>query len=307
MKGACAAAMVSARILSQLEEPIENSVEFWFTADEEIGGADGARWLSESKTFQGEVCVIGDGNGGGNENPSIDLGCKGGTATTLVARGKTAHGSTPHLGENAISKLIKAIPWVERIADYRLELPPELDGPVESSIKFYLENHDIHTEEQREATRRLFNYPTVTCNIIHAGVKRNVVPDYAEAEFDIRLTPGSKPLKVKDRIEELVKESGIPGLEVSVRAGKTAGYHESPDSVFADKFAETIESVTGKSPVFKILTGGTDAIAIKNFTGIPCLGYGTSLTGMAHQPDEYVTVENLVLGVKVYAGFPLLY
>jgi acetylornithine deacetylase/succinyl-diaminopimelate desuccinylase-like protein len=28
---------------------------------------------------------------------------------------------------------------------------------------------------------------------------------------------------------------------------------------------------------------------------------------MAHQPDEYVTVENLVLGVKIYAGFPVLY
>ena len=307
MKGACAAAMVSARILSELEEPLENNVEFWFTADEEIGGGDGARWLSETKRFKGEVCVIGDGNGGGKDNPSIDLGCKGGAGTKLIARGQTAHGSTPHLGDNAISKLIKAIPWVEKLKDYRLELPKELDGPVDSSIKFYLENHDIHTEEQREATRRLFNYPTVTCNIISAGVKRNVVPDYAEAEFNIRLTPGSKPLIVKKRIEELVKESGIPGLEVSVAARETAGYHESPDSVFAQKFSETIQTITGKSPVFKILTGGTDAIAIKNYTGIPCLGYGTSLTGMAHQPDEHITVENLVLGVKIYAGFPLLY
>jgi succinyl-diaminopimelate desuccinylase len=307
MKGSCAAAMVSARILSELEDPLDNNIEFWFTADEEIGGGEGARWLSETKRFKGDVCVIGDGNGGGKDNPSIDLGCKGGAGTKLMARGKTAHGSTPHLGDNAISKLIEAIPWVEKLKDYRLELPAELDGPVESSVNFYLENHDIHTEEQREATRRLFNYPTVTCNIISAGVKRNVVPDYAEAEFDIRLTPGSKPLMVKKRIEELVKESGIPGLEVSVAARETAGYHESPDSEFAHKFSETIQRITGKSPVFKILTGGTDAIAIKNFTGIPCLGYGTSLTGMAHQPDEYVTVENLVLGVKIYAGFPVLY
>jgi len=307
MKGACAAAMVSARILTELEKPLKNNVEFWFTADEEIGGGDGARWLSETKTFKGDVCVIGDGNGGGKDNPSIDLGCKGGAGTKLIARGQTAHGSTPHLGDNAISKLIEAIPWVEKLKDYRLDLPADLDGAVESSVKFYLENHDIHTEEQREATRRLFNYPTVTCNIISAGVKRNVVPDYAEAEFDIRLTPGSKPLMVKKRIEELVKESGIPGLEVSVSARETAGYHESPDSAFAHKFSETIQKITGKSPVFKILTGGTDAIAIKNYTGIPCLGFGTSLTGMAHQPDEHVTIENLVLGVKIYAGFPVLY
>jgi len=28
---------------------------------------------------------------------------------------------------------------------------------------------------------------------------------------------------------------------------------------------------------------------------------------MAHQPDERISIENLVLGVKVYSWFPLLY
>ncbi|RLI09485.1 hypothetical protein DRO42_04145, partial [Candidatus Bathyarchaeota archaeon] len=182
MKGACAAAMVSARILSELGE-LPNSVEFWFTADEEIGGGDGARWLAETGRFKGDVCVIGDGNGGGLELPSIDLGCKGGAGTRLVARGKTAHGSTPFLGDNAIEKLIKAIPWVKKIGDFRLELPPELEEPIRSSIEF-MEKTLTLTEEQRKALERVFHYPTVTCNIISGGVKRNMVPDYAEAEFD---------------------------------------------------------------------------------------------------------------------------
>ncbi|MFB0558908.1 MAG: M20 family metallopeptidase [Candidatus Bathyarchaeia archaeon] len=306
MKGACAAAMVSARILNEFG-PLDNSVEVWFTADEEVGGVDGARWLAESGRLKGDVCVIGDGNGGGKELPSIDLGCKGGAGTRLVARGKTAHGSTPYLGDNAISKLIKVIPWVEKIKDYRLELPKELDGPIASSIDFYMRTQKIETQEQREAIKRLFHYPTVACNIINGGVKTNVVPDYAEAQFDIRLTPGSKPLKVKQRIEELVNEAGVLGVEAIVRARETAGYHEPPDSAFANQLAETLERVTGKKPVFKILTGGTDAVSIKHFTEIPCLGYGTSLTGMAHQPDEHVTIENLVLGIKVYTSFPLIY
>ncbi len=306
MKGACAAAMVSARILNEFGL-LDNNVEFWFTVDEEIGGVDGARWLAESGRLKGDVCVIGDGNGGGRELPSIDLGCKGGAGTKLISRGKTAHGSTPYLGDNAIRKLIEVIPWVEKIKNYRLELPKELEGPIASSIDFYMRTQKIETQEQKEAVKRLFHYPTVACNIINGGVKTNVVPDYAEAQLDIRLTPGSKPQKVKERIEELVKEAGVPGVEAIVRAGETAGYHESPDSPFANQLAETLEKATGKKPVFKILTGGTDAVSIKQFTGIPCLGYGTSLTGMAHQPDEYVTVENLVLGIKVYAGFPLAY
>jgi succinyl-diaminopimelate desuccinylase len=306
MKGACAAAMVSARILSHLGEPLPNPIEFWFTADEEIGGGEGARWLSETGHLKGDVCVIGDGNGGGPDHPSIDLGCKGGARTTLVARGKTAHGSTPFLGDNAISKLIEVIPWVEKIGEYELELPKELDAPIESSIEFMKATQEL-TPEQERAVDRVFNYPTVTCNIINGGVKINVVPDYAEAQFDIRLTPGSRPLKVKERIEELVREAGVPGVEAEVSAGETAGYHESPNSVFAHRLAETVERVTGRRPSFKILTGGTDAISIKRFTGIPCLGYGASLTGQAHQPDERVTIENLVLGVKVYSAFPLIY
>jgi len=306
MKGACAAAMVAARILNGLKEPLPNNVEFWFTADEEIGGGDGARWLSETKRFQGDVCIIGDGYAGGRDYPCIDLGCKGGTPTKLIARGKTAHGSTPFLGDNAITKLTKAVPWVEKIKDFRLDLPPELEEPIKSTIEFMQKNLTI-TGEQAEALERAFHYPTVSCNIISGGVKRNVVPDYAEAEFDIRLTPGSKPLRVKDRIEELVKEAGIDGIEVSVMARETAGYYESPDTPFARQLSETIHKVTGRVPSFKILTGGTDAVSIKHFTGIPCLGYGTGLTGMAHQPNEHISIDNLVLGVKVYSAFPLIY
>jgi len=306
MKGACAAAMVAARILSGLEEPLPNNVEFWFTADEEIGGGDGARWLAETNRFQGDVCVIGDGYSGGRDFPCIDLGCKGGATTKLIARGKTAHGGTPFLGDNAITKLIKAIPWVEKVKDFRLDLPPELEAPIKSTVEFMLKNLAL-TDEQAEALKRAFHYPTVTCNIVSGGVKRNVVPDYAEAVFDIRLTPGSKPLKVKERIEKLVREADIPGVEVSVDAGETAGYYESPDISFARQLAETVQKVTGRRPIFKILTGGTDAISIKRFNGIPCLGYGTSMTGMAHQPDEHNTIDNLVLGAKVYSAFPLLY
>ncbi|MCW3992711.1 MAG: M20/M25/M40 family metallo-hydrolase [Candidatus Bathyarchaeota archaeon] len=306
MKGACAAAMVAARILSGLEEPPPNKVKFWFTADEEIGGGDGARWLAETGCLRGDVCVIGDGYAGGLDNPSIDLGCKGGAPTRLVARGRTAHGSTPYLGENAIMKLMEAIPWVERIGDFRLELPREPEEPIRSSVEFILKTQALDGD-QTEAVRRIFHHPTVSCNIISGGVKRNVVPDHAEAVFDIRLTPGSRPLKVKARIEELVREAGIPGVEVSVSAGETAGYYESPDTPFASQLAETVQKVTGRRHAFKILTGGTDAVSIKRYTSIPCLGYGTSMVGQAHQPDERNAIENLVLGAKVYSAVPLLY
>ncbi len=313
MKGSCAAALVSARILSRMRLP--HPVEFWFTADEEIGGGAGAKWLAESGRLKGDVCVIGDGNGGGKDHPSIDLGCKGGAQTRLISKGKTSHGSQPYLGDNAIMKLLKVIPEVYKIGNFKLDLPKELEKPIKDSIKFYL--NDAKTPDHRKAVKHLFNYPTVTCNIINGGVKINVVPDYAEAEFDIRLTPGASVSAVRKEIDHLVKAAGIPGVEViagrenhakaSGKLGDQAGFYEDPNTQFAKQFLKTIRKATGKRPSVKILTGGTDGISTSKIAGIPSLGYGTSISGVAHQPNEYITIENLILGIKIYGAFPYMY
>jgi len=308
MKGSCAAAMVSARLLNEMGD-VPNTVEFWFTADEEIGGGAGARWLAETGRFKGDVCIIGDGNGGGPDSPSIDLGCKGGAGVKLVARGQTAHGSQPYLGDNAIKKLIAGIPWVEKINDFPLDYPEDLKPAIEESIGFFKNAQEL-TSEQEKLMAHNYHTPSVTCNIINGGVKTNVIPDYAEAQFDIRLTPGSHQLRVVQRIKELVKESGIQGLEVEHRdyaEDDTAGFSETPDSSFAKQFKDLIHEVTGKPVNLKILTGGTDGISTSRIAGIPSLGYGTSLTGQAHQPSEHITIENLVLGVKIYTALPLTY
>lgn len=306
MKGACAAAMVAARILSGFKGSLVNNIDFWFTADEEIGGGDGALWLAREKLIQGDLCLIGDGNGGGMDYPCIDLGCKGGARTKLTVRGRTAHGSTPYLGENAIEKLMKVIPWVEKIREYKLDLPEETGTMVNGAAEFYLKSQDL-SGDQESAMKHSLNHPTVTCNIIRGGVKINVVPDHAEAEFDIRLTPGSNGLKVKERIEELVREAGVSGVKAEIRTRDVAGYYESPDLPVVRQLHETVQRITGKKPIYKFVMGGTDAIGIKTYTGISCLGYGASMPGQAHQPDERNTIENLVLATKVYAGFPFIY
>ena len=308
MKGSCAAAMVSARILNEMKDT-PNTVEFWFTADEEIGGGAGARWLAQTGRFKADVCIIGDGNGGGPDAPSIDLGCKGGAGVKLIAKGQTAHGSTPYLGDNAIKKLIAGIPYVEKINDYPLDFPPDLKPAVEGSIEYYKKTQNL-TPDQEKLMAHNFYTPSVTCNIINGGVKTNVIPDYAEAQFDIRLTPGSHQHRVVQQIKQHVKDSGIKGLEVEHRDHKpddTAGFCETPDTSFAHQFTDIIHKITDKPVNKKILTGGTDGISTSRIAGIPSLGYGTSLTGQAHQPNEHITIENLVLGVKIYTAFPLHY
>ena len=304
MKGACAAAMVAGRILYQRDD-IPHNYDLWFTADEEIGGTDGARWLAEDKIFSGEVCIIGDGTPGTPGNPAIDLGCKGGAGTKLIAKGKTAHGSTPYLGDNAIDKLLKVIPHIYKIGEYDLDVPAELEPVIKTTID-YMMTPDLNGE-QRQALKRIFHHPSVTLNMFNGGVKSNVVPDYAEAVFDIRLTPGTSPLKVKARLEKLLEEAKVEGVTAEIRASETAGYYESPNTVFARDLSKTVKQVTGKEPIFKLLTGGTDAVSVKRFMGTPCLGFGSSIEGQAHAPDERVSIDVLETSCKVYTTFPYVY
>ena len=304
MKGCCASAMVAAKALHEAGEPPYN-VEFWFTCDEEVGGEDGAKWLAQEGIIKGEVCIIGDSSGSTPSRPYIDVGCKGMLWTRLKAKGRTAHGSQPHLGDNAIEKLLAIAPHIRKMSNYRLDVPRELRPAIRSSINFLLTAEEL-TEEQKRAAKRLYDYPTVALNILNGGVKINVVPDTAEANFDIRLTPGIDIEKTRDHLLKLIEDSGVEGVTTDfIQVG--AGYYESPRSQFAKQLARAIKRTTGTKPAFKVLTGGTDAISLKNLQGIPCLGFGAGVEGQAHASDEHVPIEDLVMASKVFAVFPSIY
>jgi len=137
------------------------------TGDEEIGGANGARHaLSRIKT---EFCIALDGG----SLEKIVVKEKGILHLKLIARGKSAHGARPWLGENAIENLI---------ADYHV------------LRSFFEESAPDHWHRSLNFSR------------IQAGKSINQVPDLAEAVFDIRYTEN-------DDVDQLVEQirAGIRG------------------------------------------------------------------------------------------------
>jgi succinyl-diaminopimelate desuccinylase len=119
------------------------------TADEEIGGANGAQ--QALKEVKAEFCIALDGG----SLKKIVVKEKGIVKLKLIARGKTAHGARPWLGENAIENLID---------DYQV-----------------LKNHfDLSAPDHW--------HRTLNFSRIEAGKASNQVPDHAEALFDIRYT-----------------------------------------------------------------------------------------------------------------------
>jgi succinyl-diaminopimelate desuccinylase len=305
MKGSCASAMVAISLLSNMDEDDYCTVEFWFTCDEETGATDGVAWLSESGKMSGNICVIGDGSSAHPDYPAIDIGCKGYIRPRLKVEGLAAHGSQPFMGVNAIDNLTRMIDAVKKVEEMKLDVPEALEPAISSSIEIFKRSRKL-SEKQIASLEKVFHYPTASLNLISGGIKINVVPDKAEATFDVRVTPGTDLATVKNRIARLIEESGVEGGSIEILNCKE-GYYEEPSSQAVEEFSRAVEAATTLSPRQKILTGGTDAAPLKTHVDIPCVGFGVRLQGMSHVHNEYVTSENLVLGTKVYSVFPLLY
>lgn len=312
MKGSNASALVAAHVLSEFGSP--HSVDFWFTADEEIGARAGVAWLAKEGLMDGDVTINGDSNGCTPGLINVGVGHKGGIGISLSATGKTAHGSTPYLGDNAVDKLLKIIPLIKSLSAYELEIPPDLKHIVASTTEFMLRDKSLN-DEQRNEVERLFYYPSgPSLNILHGGVKGNVVPDQANASFDIRLTPGVDALKLKEHVENLVKEANVPGVTLNCRASEKVGYYERSDEPAVIAMCKAVREVTNVDPVLTLAPWATDSIFIKRVIqtkkhpdGIPNILYGPMLRDQLHQQNEHILVDNLVTGAKVYALFPYYY
>jgi succinyl-diaminopimelate desuccinylase len=136
------------------------------TADEEIGGVNGARKALQD--IQAEFCIALDGG----SLKTIVIKEKGIIKLKLVARGKTAHGARPWLGENAIENLI-------------------------NDFQVLKKNFELSASDHW--------HRTLNFSWIQAGKASNQVPDYAEALFDIRYTENDDMESIFKKIQEEIK------------------------------------------------------------------------------------------------------
>ena len=136
------------------------------TADEEIGGANGAR--RALKEIRAEFCIALDGG----SLKKIVVKEKGIIKLKLIARGKTAHGAQPWLGENAIENLIN---------DYKV---------LKAAFKVSTPDH----------WHRTLNFSR-----FQAGQSGNQVPDYAEALFDVRYTENDDMEAIFKKLQKEIK------------------------------------------------------------------------------------------------------
>ena len=264
MKGGLAVIM---QIFTEIADKVPYNLVFSAVPDEETGGEKGSRYLAER--YNPSLVLISEPSA----SDSINIGEKGLLQVKLISRGKVAHGSLPSLGENAITKLVKDLLSLEKIKDVEIKIPEEVRDAL--IVK-------IPTEAAKNDVIRISFNP----GVIKGGVKVNVVPDYAEAEVDMRIPPGIKSEEALQIVKSLVSFSSVVPLDIS------EPNYTSPNNTFVIKLEETIKRVLNTTPAKYIMTGATDGRYFR-YKGIPTIVYGPGEIGLAHAYNEYITFKEL--------------
>jgi acetylornithine deacetylase/succinyl-diaminopimelate desuccinylase-like protein len=205
MKGQVASEVAACLALAGGEwRPATGELLLVLTADEEVGGDLGARWLCEQhpEAVRADYVVNEGGGGlvefGGRRLYTLSVGEKGIFRMKLRTTGQAGHASLPRIGENALLKLATHLAALS-------EQPPPVPTPVGEALLEVLLGEPYPGDEGvragldrlRAEQPLLADYlvepmlgVTLTPTIAEAGKKANVIPSEAEALIDCRVPPG---------------------------------------------------------------------------------------------------------------------
>lgn len=260
MKGALGCFVVALESLAKLRIPLHGKVVLTAVIGEE-GPPSGTEYLVQHG-FQADGAIVGEAS-----NCRLFFGQRGGQFVLLRTHGKTAHGSMPEAGINAIEDMVRLLASLSTM-DLFQELDPRF-GP-----------------------------PTCTIGTIRGGVRTNVVADLCEATLDVRLPPGILPQDVLIAFQERIAVLGIRGEAEAEEPGFPA-FLTSPDMPVVQAATSALQEL-GMQAEMALAPYWSDLAYLKeaNISSI-VLGPGSIL--QAHSGDEFVEVEQLVQAAKIYA------
>lgn len=248
---------------------LNGDVKFLASAGEEAG-AFGAKHFFDSGEMEGvSALLIGE-----STHHDVVVAHKGALWVEVICYGKTAHGSTPDQGVNAIVHMNR---FLNALLD-RFELVYEPDP--------------------------LLGHPTFNVAVIEGGVKTNVVPDRCSVQIDFRTVPGQRHEDIVTALNRLLDE--LHEEDATFR-GEVRVFNDlppvgtDPDDPFVQTVVHSVREVVGRDPAVRGMNGYTDGAALAPpHSPVPLVILGGGDDHMAHQPDESVELEAFLQSIDVY-------
>ncbi len=232
------------------------------TASEEVG-CEGARFLAEKRLLDRAGAIV-------VAEPTANypfVGHKGLAWFEIETTGVTAHGSMPEVGENAINKMARVI--------------GDLEG-----FRFPVDSHGV------------MGRPTLNVGTIRGGLNTNSVPDSAKITLDVRTVPGVDHGHLCHSLQHLVGPRGATVRPIV----DTPSLYTEPSDEWIQQVFEACTPFLDARPTPKTITFSTDGAYLKQgYGGPPAVILGPGEPKLAHQTDEWCSMERIAQSVDLFA------
>jgi acetylornithine deacetylase/succinyl-diaminopimelate desuccinylase family protein len=204
------------------------------------------------------------------------IGHKGGLRASVTVFGKAAHGSAPHEGDNAISRMVGVIQALDGLA-----------------------------EDVSRRSDPLFGSASLAITQISGGQAPNVIPDGCTITVDRRLMPGETvggALAEISAVIDNVREAD-PSLSVSIQ--KIIGIEPCRiplEDAIVETVSKSVAQVNGGKPVISGFSACCDMWCLVQGASIPTMILGPGKTSTAHKANESITVDELYRAARMYAA-----
>jgi len=269
------ASIFAVKTLKSLGIKPKRTVALAFVADEEQGSTYGIQYLIKQGLFKKDDLIIVPDSG--NENGSfIEIAEKSGLWFRIRTIGKQTHASRPGKGLNAHRIGMQCALALDKMLHEKYSLRNEQFDPPESTF---------------EMTKKEKNVDAV-----------NIIPGQDIVHFDCRILPSYSLQAILTDIhglaEEFEKKTGAK-IKIEVLHKGVAPKPTDANSKIVVMLREAIRKVRGVEPKVGGIGGGTCAAFFRKIE-VPAVVWST-IDEMAHQPNEYAKIENLVNDAKVFA------
>ncbi|MCK7615628.1 acetylornithine deacetylase [Roseibium sediminicola] len=261
------AATILAKVPDFLKADLRVPLHIALSYDEETG-CDGARRMIPhmlDRVPRPARVIVGEPT-----SMKVVTGHKGITVLKTRITGHPVHSSQLHRGVSAISVAAKLIGWLDgKTAENRAKADPEC--PFEPP------------------------YTTLHCGTITGGQAHNITAPSCEFVTDIRMLPGEAPADWVNAYRRFVDTEVLPGMravsalcDVEItELANVPGLGEEPDGL-AEATARRLTGDNARNVVVYATEGG-----LFQHHGLSTVVCGPGSIDQAHQPDEFIELEQL--------------
>jgi succinyl-diaminopimelate desuccinylase len=292
MKGGLAASIIAAEAFIAARPDFRGAIEISATADEESGGYGGVAYLAEQGRFSPDRVqhvIIPEPL----HKDRICLGHRGVWWAEVETKGRIAHGSMPFLGDSAIRHMGAVLNEIETVllpllAGRRTDMPVVPEGARASTLNI----NSVHGGEAEPE-------PGST------ALPAPCVADRCRIVLDRRFLIEEDLPAVKGELTALMErvKATRPGFQYDIRdLFEVRPVMTDRDAPVVRTTAAAIERVLARQADYVVSPGTYDQKHIDRIGRLHnCIAYGPGLLHLAHQPDEWVGVQDMLDSAKVMA------